>query len=58
MEIFDYFPQNVLAACFIMYYTLRLKPDPVVTHLLGLMAVMGIPTQIKTDNAPAHVSTN
>ena len=34
------------------------KPDPVVTHLLGFMAVMGISTQTKSDNAPAHVSTN
>ncbi|MBV2133725.1 DDE-type integrase/transposase/recombinase [Pseudomonas sp. MAP12] len=33
------------------------KADSVITHLLEVMAVMGIPAQIKTDNAPAYVST-
>lgn len=32
------------------------KADCVITHLLEIMAIMGIPTQIKTDNAPSHVS--
>lgn len=29
------------------------KADLVITHLLEVMAIMGIPAQIKTDNAPA-----
>ena len=29
------------------------KADLVITHLLEVMAIMGIPVQIKTDNAPA-----
>ncbi|MEJ1274732.1 amelotin [Cricetulus griseus] len=33
------------------------KADSVITHLLEVMAVMDIPAQIKTDNAPAYVST-
>ncbi|ERE71793.1 Pol polyprotein [Cricetulus griseus] len=33
------------------------KADSIITHLLEVMAVMGIPAQIKTDNAPAYVST-
>ena len=33
------------------------KADSVITHLLEVMAVMGIPAQIKTDNAPAYIST-
>ena len=32
------------------------KADSVITHLLEVMAIMGIPTQIKTDNGPAYVS--
>ncbi|KAL6045669.1 hypothetical protein STEG23_015755 [Scotinomys teguina] len=32
------------------------KVDSVITHLLEVMAIMGIPAQIKTDNAPAYVS--
>ncbi|KAL6031325.1 hypothetical protein STEG23_000678 [Scotinomys teguina] len=32
------------------------KADSVITHLLEVMAIMGIPAQIKTDNAPAYVS--
>ena len=32
------------------------KTDSVITHLLEVMAIMGIPTQIKTDNGPAYVS--
>ncbi|KAL6031936.1 hypothetical protein STEG23_004786 [Scotinomys teguina] len=32
------------------------KADSVITHLLEVMAIMGIPVQIKTDNAPAYVS--
>ena len=27
------------------------KADSVITHLLEVMAIMGIPTQIKTDNS-------
>ena len=30
--------------------------DAVLTHLLETIAIMGIPTQIKTDNAPAYNS--
>lgn len=30
---------------------------PIITHLLETVAVMGIPAQIKTDNAPAYVSS-
>ena len=33
------------------------KADSVITHLLEVMAVMGIPAQIKTDNSQAYVST-
>ncbi|KAL6085603.1 hypothetical protein STEG23_025074 [Scotinomys teguina] len=32
------------------------KADSVITHLLEVMGIMGIPAQIKTDNAPAYVS--
>ena len=32
------------------------KADSVITHLLDVMAIMGIPAQIKTDNGPAYVS--
>ncbi|KAL6030846.1 hypothetical protein STEG23_024726 [Scotinomys teguina] len=32
------------------------KADSVIKHLLEVMAIMGIPAQIKTDNAPAYVS--
>ena len=32
------------------------KADSVITHLLEVMAIMGIPAQIKTDNGPAYVS--
>ena len=32
------------------------KPDSVITHLLEVMAIKGIPVQIKTDNSPAYVS--
>ncbi|KAL6087818.1 hypothetical protein STEG23_024848 [Scotinomys teguina] len=32
------------------------KADSVIMHLLEVMAIMGIPAQIKTDNAPAYVS--
>ena len=32
------------------------KTDLVITHLLEVMAIMGIPAQIKTDNDPAYVS--
>ncbi|KAL6078044.1 hypothetical protein STEG23_004480 [Scotinomys teguina] len=32
------------------------KADSVITHLLEVMAIMGIPAQIKIDNAPAYVS--
>ena len=28
----------------------------VITHLLEVMTIMGIPVQIKTDNGPAYVS--
>ncbi|CRH27384.1 Integrase core domain [Chlamydia trachomatis] len=33
------------------------KADSVITHLLEVMAVMVLPAQIKTDNAPACVSS-
>ncbi|ERE82961.1 sorting nexin-6-like protein [Cricetulus griseus] len=33
------------------------KADSVITHLLEVMSVVGIPGQIKTGNAPAYVST-
>ena len=33
------------------------KTDSVITCLLEVMAVMGIPAQIKSNNAPAYVST-
>ncbi|KAL6061548.1 hypothetical protein STEG23_000991, partial [Scotinomys teguina] len=32
------------------------KADSVIMHLLEVMAILGIPAQIKTDNAPAYVS--
>ena len=32
------------------------KADSVITHLLEVMAIMGIPTQIKMDNGPAYIS--
>ena len=32
------------------------KADLVITHLLEVMAIVGIPAQIKTDNGPAYVS--
>ena len=31
------------------------KTNSVITHLLEVMTIMGIPVQIKTDNAPAYV---
>ena len=34
------------------------KTDSVIIHLLEIMAIMGITVQIKTDNAPAYVSSN
>ena len=30
------------------------RGDSVITHLLEVMAIMGISTQIKTDNGPAY----
>ena len=33
------------------------KVDSVIRHLLEVLAIMGIPVQIKTDNAPAYVSS-
>ena len=33
------------------------KADCVITHLLEVVAIMGMPIQIKTDNAPAYVSS-
>ena len=33
------------------------KADSVIMHLVEVMAIMGIPLQIKTDNAPAYVSS-
>ena len=32
------------------------KTDSVITHLLEVMAIMGVPIQIKTDNGPAYIS--
>jgi hypothetical protein len=32
------------------------KVDSVIIYLLEVMAIVGIPEQIKTDNIPAHVS--
>lgn len=32
------------------------KSDYVIIHLLEVMAIIAIPVQIKTDNAPAYVS--
>ena len=32
------------------------KADAVITHLLSCFAVMGLPTELKTDNAPAYQS--
>ena len=32
------------------------KTELLITHLLEVMVIMGIPAQIKTDNAPAYVS--
>ena len=31
------------------------KADTIVTYLLEVMAIMGISTQIKTDNGPAYI---
>jgi hypothetical protein len=31
------------------------KADSIITHLLEVMAIMGISTQIKTDNGPAYI---
>jgi hypothetical protein len=31
------------------------KADSVITHLLEIMTILGIPVQIKIDNAPAYV---
>ena len=33
------------------------KADSAVTHLLEVMAIMGIPVQIEADNAPAYASS-
>ena len=33
------------------------KVDSVIIHLLEVMTIMGIPVQIKTDNAPEYVSS-
>ena len=33
------------------------KADSVIKHLLEVMDIMGIPLQIKTDNAPVYVSS-
>ena len=33
------------------------KADSVIKHLLEVMDTMGIPVHIKTDNAPAYVSS-
>ena len=32
------------------------KADCIITHLLEIMAIVGIPAQMKTDNTPAYVS--
>ena len=32
------------------------EADSVITHLLEIMAIIGIPTQIKADDVPAYVS--
>ncbi|KAL6091523.1 hypothetical protein STEG23_015555, partial [Scotinomys teguina] len=32
------------------------KADSVMMHLLEVMAIMDIPTEMKTDNTPAYVS--
>ena len=32
------------------------KADSVITHLLEVMDIVGIPAQIKTDNDPAYIS--
>ena len=32
------------------------KADSVITHLFEVIAIMGIPIQIKTDNTPAYTS--
>lgn len=32
------------------------KTDCIITHLMEIMAIMGITAQIKTDNAPTYVS--
>ena len=32
------------------------KANPLITYLLEIMAIMGIPAKIKTDNGPAYVS--
>ena len=31
------------------------KADSVITHLLEVMTIMGIPAQRKTDNGPAYI---
>lgn len=33
------------------------KADSITRHLLEVTAIMGIPVQIKTENAPTHVSS-
>ena len=32
------------------------RADSVIMHLLEVLTILGIPTQIKTDNGPAYVS--
>ena len=32
------------------------KADSIITHLLEVMAIMGIPTQIKMNNVPLYIS--
>ena len=32
------------------------KAECVLTHLLNIMTIMGMPAQIKTDNAPTYLS--
>ena len=34
------------------------RADIVIIHFLEIMAIMGIPAQIKTDNAPIYVYNN
>ena len=33
-----------------------IKADSVITHFLEIIAIMGMPTQIKMDNGPAYIS--